>query len=41
MRARRRALQYTPSRMARGYLHVYADLLSGQGRYQRESVCAS
>jgi glycogen(starch) synthase len=39
MRARRRALRYTPRRMGRAYLAVYADLLSGS--YAQETVCAS
>jgi glycosyltransferase involved in cell wall biosynthesis len=41
MRARRRALQYTPARMGRAYLEVYADLLSSSGRYAEEPACAS
>jgi glycogen synthase len=41
MRARRRALQYTPARMGRAYLEVYADLLSSPGRYAEEPACAS
>jgi glycogen synthase len=41
MRARRRALQYTPPRMARAYLEVYSDLLSGAQPYSQESACAS
>ena len=41
MRARRRALAYTPDRMARAYLEVYADLLSSSGSYAEETACAS
>jgi glycogen synthase len=41
MRARRRALQYTPSRMGRAYLELYADLLSEAGTYVEETACAS
>jgi glycosyltransferase involved in cell wall biosynthesis len=41
MRARRRALLYTPRRMAAAYLEVYAGLLSSSDGYLRETVCAS
>jgi len=41
MRARRRALLYTPRRMASAYLEVYAGLLSSLDGYARETVCAS
>jgi len=41
MRARRRALTYTPRRMARAYLDVYAGLVSGADGYAQEAVCAS
>jgi glycogen(starch) synthase len=41
MRARRHALQYTPARMGRAYLQIYADLLSSAGSYAEESACAS
>jgi glycogen synthase len=41
MRARRRALLYTPRRMASAYLEVYAGLLSRSDGYVRDSVCAS
>jgi glycogen synthase len=41
MRARRRALRYTPSRMGRAYLEVYADLLSQATTYVEETSCAS
>jgi glycogen synthase len=41
MRARRRALRYTPSRMGRAYLDLYADLLSQRGTYAEETACAS
>ncbi|MFL5473301.1 MAG: glycosyltransferase family 4 protein [Gemmatimonadales bacterium] len=41
MRARRRALAYTPRRMARAYLEVYAGLVSSSDGYAQEAVCAS
>jgi glycogen synthase len=42
MRARRRALTYTPARMANGYLDVYRDLLlQRSGQFPREAACAS
>jgi len=41
MRARRRALRYTPGRMGRAYLDLYADLLSRSGNYAEETACAS
>lgn len=41
MRARRRALRYTPRRMGLAYLDVYADLLSNSGSYGEETACAS
>jgi glycosyltransferase involved in cell wall biosynthesis len=40
MRARRRALLYTPRRMARAYLDVYGGMLSGSGSYVQEAACA-
>jgi glycogen(starch) synthase len=41
MRARRRALTYTPRRMVRAYLDVYAGLFSSSDGYAQEAVCAS
>jgi glycogen synthase len=41
MRARRRALRYTPRRMGLAYLDVYAELLSNSGSYGEETACAS
>jgi len=41
MRARRRALNYTPRRMARAYMEVYAGLFSSSNGYAQETVCAS
>lgn len=41
MRARRRALGFTPRRSARSYLQVYSDLLTRRGRYLEASACAS
>jgi len=41
MRARRRALRFSPHRMAQAYLDAYASLLSGSGSYAQEPVCAS
>lgn len=41
MRARRRALTLTPTRMARGYLEAYDDLLTKQSGTATESACAS
>ena len=41
MRARRRALELTPQRMALGYLAAYDELLTSRSAYPRESVCAS
>jgi glycosyltransferase involved in cell wall biosynthesis len=41
MRARRRALRYTPSRMGHAYLEVYADLLSPSRTIAEEPACAS
>jgi glycogen(starch) synthase len=40
MRARRRALRFTPSRMGQAYLEVYADLLSQSRTYAEETACA-
>lgn len=39
MRARRRALSYTPQRMTQAYLQVYTDLLAGKGSYAQETAC--
>jgi glycogen(starch) synthase len=41
MRARRRALNLTPQRMASGYLAVYSDLFSRRDSYQEVRACAS
>jgi glycogen(starch) synthase len=41
MRARKRALGFTPRRMAVAYLEVYSDLLSGRPSHAKESACVS
>jgi hypothetical protein len=41
MRARKRALGFTPRRMAVAYLEVYGDLLSGRPSHVKESACVS
>jgi glycogen(starch) synthase len=41
MRARKRALTLTPSRMAKGYLGLYADLLTHPSLQPEEPACAS
>jgi glycosyltransferase involved in cell wall biosynthesis len=41
MRARRRALSFTPQRMAQAYLRVYTDLLAESSTYAEETACAS
>lgn len=41
MRARRRAAELTPERMARGYLDVYTGLLAGSHKLAEEPACAS
>jgi glycosyltransferase involved in cell wall biosynthesis len=41
MRARRRASELTPQRMARAYLEVYTGLLAGGHRRAEEPACAS
>ena len=41
MRARRRAAELTPERMARAYLEVYTGLLAGGHRRAKEPACAS
>jgi glycosyltransferase involved in cell wall biosynthesis len=41
MRARRRALVFTPRRMAHAYLAIYSDLLARRDSYSEESACAS
>jgi glycosyltransferase involved in cell wall biosynthesis len=40
MRAHRRALSFTPGRMAHAYIQVYTDLLAGRGSYAEETACA-
>jgi glycosyltransferase involved in cell wall biosynthesis len=40
-RARRRALEMTPSRMAEGYLRVYASAVAHHGMRQEAVACAS
>jgi glycogen(starch) synthase len=41
MRARRRALDLTPERMARGYLALYRELLARRAPYTEAQACAS
>jgi len=41
MRARRRALDFTPERMARGYLALYRELLARRTPYTEAQACAS
>jgi glycogen synthase len=41
MRARRRALDLTPERMARGYLELYRELLARRAPYTEAQACAS
>ena len=41
LRACRRALSFTPGRMAQAYIQVYTDLLAGKGSYAEETACAS
>jgi len=41
MRARRRALDFTPERMARGYLALYGELLARRTPYREAQACAS
>jgi glycogen synthase len=41
MRARRRALTLTPSRMAKAYLQLYAELLTQPDLHAEEPACAS
>jgi glycosyltransferase involved in cell wall biosynthesis len=41
MRARRRALTLTPSRMAKAYLATYTDLLTHPDLHTREPACVS
>jgi glycogen(starch) synthase len=41
MRARKRALALTPTRMARAYLGLYTDLLTGPNLQAEEPACAS
>jgi len=40
MRARRRALSFTPRSMVEAYLQVYTDLLAGRDSYAKEAACA-